>query len=1857
MNNFSISSKGIGEALLRSASSLSAAGNTLEESIGMIVAMNTTLQDADVTGTAMKTLSSRLRNTAGQLEELDVDAEGAAESVTKLQTQLLNLTGQRVNILLDDTTFKRTYQIVKELASVWDSLTDVAQADITRLVAGVRQTSAFSSLMQNMNDGIKATETALNSTGSAFSENEKYLDSVAGKISLFTSSFQSLANTVINTDFIKNLIDSGTSFIDVLEKIIKNIKLFPTLMTAASIGLSVTGKTGNILTPFASTGKGVNIPFIQSIKSDVASIKQFNELITMGVSKSEAFDQAMKDSSKTAQFLAKNSTSAGVQVAGLEKSLVGAKLSAVLFSAAATVLNAAITFGLSIAIQGLITFITHQINKSKEAVKAAQEAARAYTEETKSLNDYAKSVKSLREELDSGNLSQSEAYEVRKNLYEIQQKVVGQYGEEASAINLVTGELDGQIDAIERLGKASWEAFNSENFKGVQDSIKNLSKSFQFDISGMNIENTSFSSSFSKELQETFSKYITQYISPNQNGGKPVVGGISFESDNIMDAIDILTQYSTAIRNISEYKANPEQFTQMLDVISEKLTALKDKYNENIDAYKQYVEGIVKYDDEFSSEYGDVLSAKYDLDIAMEKGDAEEITKAYNKLFTAIEAARAKAAQSTSKDAEHVVKYFKDIYPELESEFDKWVFKIKLEADSDGLKSSLTGAIDRLKAQGINDGESILNYLISPPTGSVSGMSQYTSIWEAFNQVAASSGKTIEEVIAYLVDLGYIQDSVADSTDDLNRSVEGSIKSFRGLVTELNKAYKEQAENGEVSVDTYKKLIAINPEYADLFDVSADKIKLNSEELANLITKIQKEYVLKLASNDATEEEINLLFALSDHLKTTSTSYDSIISKVEDLVSVLDRVSDGYEYSGLEILKLIYQYPELASGIETTTKGYKLQETAVQALIKKTAELITVQNTAQRQNAQSTLYTNSKNKATTDNIDAIFEEYGDTIKTWDDYTAVWEKQGAGRDASTAVWVDGVKEYVESVINESNVKKVADGIVESLGNGTYLSGDSGAKEEPAWLKEFKASYEKVNHLLAMNKITQQEYLIWLDGAYKKAYSNDYAQEYIADVWKYEEEIYNGRISLAKEAYAKEKQFYDQRLEDELISKEEYYNILNGLNEKYLSGFASFDDEYSNNQREIYVGLRDAVSDYVGEIDNAYEAHQDEKLAIDQLNAALLENDAILTETQKKSIKDKIKDYTIAGFEDSIKQLDFQSYQLERMENTENERINISKKAQEKILEEMKYYTSLGYDMTRVEMQNLQEEYDSYADNIVDIMETAFNKIVDAQKESLEKSIDEMNGQEDALDTVLDAVVRHLKRQKEAEKFAINDQIDALKDSYDDQRDATSDFYDDLTDEKTDYYDGLIEAAENASKSEIDGLKNQKDAYDELIKAKIDSLQATKDEDDYNRKIADSNKNISDIQSRIDALAPDDSASARAERLKLEEELANSQLELNDYQDDYFTDKQIDALNKEYEQYEKIIESKIELREKESEQALEKLEEEKTAYLESLAEQEKADLLSQERIYEESLDILEKQIADIDLYLSKEGNLRRDANDLLKAEGTELWTELMDYEYEYSEDIKSLDESWAIANGALDKYNSSQVDVMQTLATMLQMIQEYNKELDALANVDYSGIVSDMKANSLAWTTAKTDDERNALNQANQAKANEINTLLGGEFVKYRSAEGRWYMGDVPLYHKGGLVNQSGLKQNETLAILEDDEAVLTNSMFNNVTKLLKASAITGKSLYNFVKIIDPFANLLKGVSGSSVKAINSISDQNSNNGSFVFNSGDVYIEGNADEQTVKALREAKDELYKGMFSKLNGVFKKKGLVLDADGFNI
>lgn len=87
---------------------------------------------------ALRSISLFLRAAKTEAEDLNVDTQGMANSVSELREEVLKLTG--VDVMLNDTTFKSTYQILKEISEVYDDLADVDQANLTELLAGKRNT-------------------------------------------------------------------------------------------------------------------------------------------------------------------------------------------------------------------------------------------------------------------------------------------------------------------------------------------------------------------------------------------------------------------------------------------------------------------------------------------------------------------------------------------------------------------------------------------------------------------------------------------------------------------------------------------------------------------------------------------------------------------------------------------------------------------------------------------------------------------------------------------------------------------------------------------------------------------------------------------------------------------------------------------------------------------------------------------------------------------------------------------------------------------------------------------------------------------------------------------------------------------------------------------------------------------------------------------------------------------------------------------------------------------------------------------------------------------------------------------------------------------------------------------------------------------------------------------------------------------------------------------------------------------------------------------------------------------------------------------------------------------------------------
>lgn len=253
-NTEPVSMNDLGIIMQKSSAAMSAAGNTYQETLSLAAAVNGVLQDADTSGTYLKTLSMYLRASKTDAENAGIATDGMANSVSELRSELKQLAG--VDIMKDDNTFKSTYQIMKELSEVWKDLSDTTQANITELISGKRGGQSTSALLNNFSVAEDAMKQALNSSGSAMRENQTYMDSLQAKLNQLDSAFQKFSTDLMKSDIPKFFVSLATVFVDGADSAVKFAGALPTLTAAISGVLSVMQMSGKL-----KNGAGkVNMP-------------------------------------------------------------------------------------------------------------------------------------------------------------------------------------------------------------------------------------------------------------------------------------------------------------------------------------------------------------------------------------------------------------------------------------------------------------------------------------------------------------------------------------------------------------------------------------------------------------------------------------------------------------------------------------------------------------------------------------------------------------------------------------------------------------------------------------------------------------------------------------------------------------------------------------------------------------------------------------------------------------------------------------------------------------------------------------------------------------------------------------------------------------------------------------------------------------------------------------------------------------------------------------------------------------------------------------------------------------------------------------------------------------------------------------------------------------------------------------------------------------------------------------------------------------------------------------------------------------------------------------------------------------
>ena len=149
----------------------------------------------------------------------------------------------------------------------------------------------------------------------------------------------------------------------------------------------------------------------------------------------------------------------------------------------------------------------------------------------------------------------------------------------------------------------------------------------------------------------------------------------------------------------------------------------------------------------------------------------------------------------------------------------------------------------------------------------------------------------------------------------------------------------------------------------------------------------------------------------------------------------------------------------------------------------------------------------------------------------------------------------------------------------------------------------------------------------------------------------------------------------------------------------------------------------------------------------------------------------------------------------------------------------------------------------------------------------------------------------------------DYFDAIADRQEEVTEAAKDATDELVDFRIDMLKQELEDEKDALNERLDNLGEFYDKQKEM-------LQDQYDQEKYTEQQAEKRKTVSDIQTELDQLKFDDSAWAKKRKLELEEELSVAQKDLDDFEEENALDQALDFLDEQYEQQEALIQKEIE-----------------------------------------------------------------------------------------------------------------------------------------------------------------------------------------------------------------------------------------------------------------------------------------------------------------------------------------------------------
>ena len=1895
-NNFAISSEGVGEALRRSASALAAGNNTLDESIALITAANSVVQDADVVGTTMKTVSMYLRAAKTEAEEAGESTEGMANSVSELREELLALTNGKVDIQIDENTFKSTYQIMKELADVWGELTDITQANILEQIGGKRNANVVSSMLENFNVAEDVVKTAANSAGSALKENEKYLDSINGKIAEFKATFEELSMNFIDSDFVKQVIELGTGLLNVLNVLAKVIDKVGGLNTVlyVTVGILATIKADAIKTFLVTTLPGAIAKVTSAISTFVAGFKQLPTVI-----------KAMN--SQTARA-----------VPGTSKLSVALKTLGISASTAQIAIGAL----MAVLTAAIIIYQAHK-RAQEELRQEAITAANAAAEESNELAELTNKYIDLTSAMQDGN-------DVSEDLLSVKDQLIKKLDLESDKVKELVGDyadLNDKIKAATVVELQNAERDIRGGLNAYETELVNAAKP------SLGTSMNSMSKSWNKKSATKYDSY--KALQALEAAGYISSGSYSYYTDDADKKYSLgfamyLPEEGFDLSTVDGIIAAHERLGEMLDIVQDKAGSTNEVYTTLYEQYNKVSEAIGNYENSIG-DLNNNLAEQYMLQglIGKELPSTQEEYDAYRQRVI-----------DSAKESGEFIGSDTDIEAAVDSVLGQQAqfadFYNQAIADTTSGTGVYTASLSNL-ADILSDLQSAYDLVnTAEEEMATGGLSP-----ETINALAAANKDYIdylyeENGVIKLNTEAWMENANAKMQEqmaEIEKETE-SLKEQNAALEEKNRLLDEQAKSGEDYYDQYGSDGGAGTERLNAAREYRAEIEENNrviEENNLKIAENQGKLAIYSSLYGSITGDLDAYTSALNNFSRISNTINSVSDSFQTLANLQNQVADGFTMSLDKALEFASVYPEILNNATVAADGQlTLNADVVNSFIAgKKAELdaqidsqITQLEadkavlTAKMESAQAQLEL-AKNVG--DGEGQIAKEVAEyRINTGNALTAALIEMGVEESkayALAAAAMAGNEEEFARVAKEcfENMDDNAAKAAYNMAHSIFVNASNSCNS----ISEIAAqAHETAQAIAAMGsgEVAGSSSSIFggTDGTQTGGLSLDlYKGNFKGTDYNYE------ATSVSLDDYVSQLELDISSYEKAIAQIDGQIAALQALKNAPLKSFESSSGSSSSG------GSSKEVEEYLADIDEYYEAMK--RLESIQQRLAKLQSQIEYADTEEEKIAltkqlinvyndeadalenlNSLRSETIANGKAELEALGFSvsydattnEFMVHNMEHlnelygaTQEETNELRKKTEELIdtMESLNDSNQEGASSLRTLKADIKSAKQSIIDYLKQIV-TAASDVVDAYQnvyETLHNAADEYaaNGYItiDTLQSIIELGAQYMQYLMDENGLLVINEENINK----------------VLAAKTQ------ELALNQAMTYVERLRlalqeNSIEDLNNLLYATTEATNATwglvyanlallgLDDDQYQAAL----HNINAIRSLADSAVSGIGQTAG----KTAEELNNMKDGLDDilkYVMDMLKQRindQIDALEDMKDAYADIIslrkealeaaKSEADYQDKVAEKvkALAKLQ----ARINALSLDDSRDAQAQKAKLEEEMSQLQKELADtqsdyaVDAQKSALDNMQKAYEEQKNAEIKVLEDSISSYQKLYDMAIAYIQSNWGSLYDELIAWNYQYGDELSSTITTawenaLAAAQRYGSYVNALnsigADIDAANgagsnyivgettydnsssneemihaIIKEMYANSQAHHTA-SKEEKARLDKRNLT----LGAMLGQYGVNAYRQNGTWYVDGGALlyekyrkyiYHTGGIAgDQPTLKQNEILAVLEKGEAVLDAKKEAGLYRIIDFTTALSDKLSKLLTLTD-MSRMFGQMQGDVTKAASAFAPINNTQAPSV-SFGDVIIYG-ANEETVEKHREINRQFTNDVIKQLN-----------------